>query len=180
MISATHPGLRRHGLWQTEDIRVPTNAHVMLFTVTQRVACNQNFGIFSFLRESIEHEALISGTNVHKWCGIHSGAAWYEPNKCGDCGTYYRGFRCLSLSLANRCYSCSVGREKYPGYCTDRRRKTLPFWIPMLFEKETMLIIISPLTSLAIQHAAKITTLGIPSIAFNSDTNNPTVTKVIT
>jgi superfamily II DNA helicase RecQ len=58
--------------------------------------------------------------------------------------------------------------------------KTLPFWIPLLFDPDTLLLIITPLNGLASQHSKRLSELGFKAIAYNSETNLPETKRVST
>ena len=56
--------------------------------------------------------------------------------------------------------------------------KTLPFFKPLLFEKDAILIIITPLNALGRQHSTKLKTMNIDTIAFNPESDTPENKKV--
>lgn len=56
--------------------------------------------------------------------------------------------------------------------------KTVPFWIPLLFEPESVLFVITPLNSLAEQHAKKLNEAGFAAIAFNAESNRSPAARV--
>lgn len=56
--------------------------------------------------------------------------------------------------------------------------KTLPFIVPLLFQRNLLLIIITPLNLLGTQQRRKLESLNIPAIALNAQTLTPEAVKV--
>lgn len=56
--------------------------------------------------------------------------------------------------------------------------KSLAIWLPLLFETDTIIIMITPLNALANQHAKWLNEHNIPALSFNSESNTKDNIKV--